>query len=156
MPPAHLLLEDDRAQREHHQRLDVIAQAALQHTAVLHRPEIHDPVAEQEHGGGELPLEHLLVLEHRPQLGQLALHLQDAQAGNSRPDDAAGHEEKRVDLAADIGTHIPIQRLEAPDQEARRHGGQSSAVIDGLHTRFLLFPAENRENPHLQQQLTVL
>ena len=139
MPPGQLLLEDHRAQGEHHQGLDVVAQAALQHPAVLHRPQVHQPVAEQEHGGGDLPLQHLLVPEHSPQLGQLALHLQDAQAAHRRPDNAAGHEEKSVDLAAEIGAHKPVQRLKAPEQKAHAHGRKALAVINGLHTYPSLF-----------------
>ena len=139
VPPAHFLLENDGAQGEHHQRLDVVAQAALQHPAVLDGPQVHQPIAEQQHGGGDLPLEHLPVPEHGPQLGQLALYLQDAQAAYRRPDDAAGHEEKRVDLAAEIGAHKPVQRLEAPEQEAHAHSREALAVINGLHTYPSLF-----------------
>ena len=139
MPPGQFLLEDHRAQGEHHQGLDIVAQAALQHPAVLDGPQVHQPVAEQQHGGGDLPLEHPPVPEHGPQLGQLALHLQDAQAAYRRPDDAAGHEEKRVDLAAEIGAQEPVQRLEAPEQEAHAHGRKALAVINGLHTYPSLF-----------------
>ena len=139
VPPAHFLLENDGAQSEHHQRLDVVAQAALQHPAILDGPQVHQPVTEQQHGGGYLPLEHLPVPEHGPQLGQLALHLQDAQAAHRRPDNAAGHEEKSVDLAAEIGAHKPVQRLKAPEQKAHAHGRKALAVINGLHTYPSLF-----------------
>ena len=145
-----------RAQGEHHKRLDIVAQTALQHTPVLHRPQVHHPVAEQKYGGGYLPLEHLLILEHGPKLGQLALHLQDAQTADGGPGDAAGHEEEGVDLAAEGRTHIPIQRLEAPQQKADGHGGQALSVIHSLHTYCLTFRPEIGEKPHLQPGITMI
>ena len=156
MPPGQLLLEDHRAQGEHHQGLDIVAQAALQHPAVLHGPKVHQPVAEQEYGGGDLPLQHLLVPEHSPQLGQLALHLQDAQTADGGPGDAAGHEEEGVDLAAEGRTHIPVQRLEAPYQKARGHGGQALSVIHSLHIYFLAFRPKIGRKPHLQLGITMI
>ena len=139
VPPIHLLAEDNGPKGKYHQRLDVVAQAAFQHAAVLHRPQVHQPVAEQQHRCRHLPLEHLLVLEYGPQLRQLSLHLQNTQAGHRCPDNAAGHDEKRVDLAAHIGAHIPVQRLETPDEKAHRHSPHALAVVDRLHTFSLTF-----------------
>ena len=110
-------VENKCAEGKHHQRLDIIADAAFQHLGVLNTPDINEPVSEQQGRRGNLPDEDSAVPEYRPELSEFSLDGQQQDTEQGRADGTRCHEEYGIKGAV----QMPVQRLKTPKEIAYKN-----------------------------------
>ncbi|MCY1362392.1 hypothetical protein D9M69_491070 [compost metagenome] len=128
------LTEDQHPQQHVDQRVDVVAQARLQHAAVVHRPDVDQPVAGDQHAAGGEHAEALGVVAQFAQPAGVFPDQQQERAEEGGPEGAMDDDLQRRNAL----DGLEVERKESPDDVGGEPQDVPAARVGGGHGMSLL------------------
>ena len=119
---ARAFVQKDKAQRHVDERQDEVAQARVQHVAVVHRPDVGEPVACQQQGRDHELAQQRGAAPHLAQPGKAAQGGQHDEHEHQRPHHAVQHHLQRR-----RGLQLLEEQGEQPPQEIGRQAVENAA-----------------------------